>query len=93
MGVALVAVISETQRGRIYLPATPEQVSTASIPMPSGFPETDLPENALRELFNIYGPCLILIDEWVAYARQLHDQADLPGGSEGLCGVCGRCKF
>ena len=21
-----------------------------------------------------YGPCLILIDEWVAYARQLHDQ-------------------
>jgi predicted AAA+ superfamily ATPase len=35
----------------------------------------------LRELFNEYGPCLILIDEWVAYARQLHDAADLPGGS------------
>ncbi|MBM3947005.1 MAG: ATP-binding protein, partial [SAR202 cluster bacterium] len=28
-----------------------------------------------------YGPCLILVDEWVAYARQLHDQSDLPGGS------------
>ena len=27
-----------------------------------------------------YGPCLILIDEWVAYARQLHDQSDLPAG-------------
>src|SRR5207244_4026411 len=27
------------------------------------------------------GPCLILIDEWVAYARQLHDQGDLPGGN------------
>ncbi|MBW6395793.1 DUF499 domain-containing protein [Thermus sp. SYSU G05001] len=39
------------------------------------------PGDALRELFNIYGPCLILIDEWVAYARQLHDQADLPGGT------------
>lgn len=39
------------------------------------------PGDALRELFNEYGPCLILIDEWVAYARQLHDQADLPGGS------------
>lgn len=35
----------------------------------------------LRQLFNAYGPCLILIDEWVAYARQLHDEPDLPGGS------------
>lgn len=39
------------------------------------------PGDALRELMNQYGPCLILIDEWVAYARQLHDQSDLPGGS------------
>ncbi|MBP7951461.1 MAG: DUF499 domain-containing protein [Verrucomicrobiales bacterium] len=39
------------------------------------------PGDALRELFNEHGPCLILIDEWVAYARQLHDQSDLPGGS------------
>ena len=39
------------------------------------------PGDILRELFNKYGPCLILIDEWVAYARQLHDAADLPGGS------------
>ena len=39
------------------------------------------PGDVLRELFNEYGPCLILIDEWVAYARQLHDQGDLPAGS------------
>jgi len=39
------------------------------------------PGDTLRELFNDYGPCLILIDEWVAYARQLHDQSDLPAGS------------
>lgn len=39
------------------------------------------PGDALRELFNRYGPCLILIDEWVAYARQLHDTPDLPGGT------------
>ncbi len=39
------------------------------------------PGDALRELFKEYGPCLVLIDEWVAYARQLHDQGDLPGGS------------
>ncbi|MBP8261445.1 MAG: DUF499 domain-containing protein, partial [Verrucomicrobia bacterium] len=39
------------------------------------------PGDALRELLVEYGPCLILIDEWVAYARQLHDQGDLPAGS------------
>ncbi len=38
------------------------------------------PGDALRELFNEYAPSLILIDEWVAYARQLHDQGDLPAG-------------
>ena len=39
------------------------------------------PGDMLRELFNEHGPCLILIDEWVAYARQLHDEKDLPGGT------------
>ncbi|NCC31438.1 MAG: ATP-binding protein, partial [Chloroflexia bacterium] len=39
------------------------------------------PGDTLRLLFNAYGPCLILIDEWVAYARQLHEQSDLPAGS------------
>ena len=39
------------------------------------------PGDVMRELMVEYGPCLILIDEWVAYARQLHDQGDLAGGS------------
>ena len=39
------------------------------------------PGDLLRQLLVDYGPCLILIDEWVAYARQLHDQGDLPAGS------------
>ncbi|MDR7569184.1 MAG: Swt1 family HEPN domain-containing protein, partial [Armatimonadota bacterium] len=39
------------------------------------------PGDTLRELFDTYGPCLVLIDEWVAYARQLHDTPDLPGGT------------
>ncbi|TVR02140.1 MAG: ATP-binding protein [Desulfovibrionales bacterium] len=39
------------------------------------------PGDVLRQLLKDYGPCLILIDEWVAYARQLHDASDLPGGS------------
>lgn len=39
------------------------------------------PGDTLKVLFNRYAPCLILIDEWVAYARQLHEENDLPGGS------------
>ena len=39
------------------------------------------PGDVLRQLLVEHGPCLILIDEWVAYARQLHDQSDLPAGS------------
>jgi predicted AAA+ superfamily ATPase len=39
------------------------------------------PGDTLRELFDEYGPCLVLMDEWVAYARQLHDRPDLPGGN------------
>ena len=39
------------------------------------------PGDALKELFNKYAPCLILIDEWVAYARQLRDGTDLPAGT------------
>lgn len=38
------------------------------------------PGQSLHELFKEFGPCLVLIDEWVAYARQLHDQSDLPAG-------------
>ena len=39
------------------------------------------PGDVLRELMNKYSPSLILIDEWVAYARQLHDKSDLPAGT------------
>ena len=39
------------------------------------------PGESLGELLEAYSPCLILVDEWVAYARQLWDRDDLPGGS------------
>lgn len=39
------------------------------------------PGARLQELFERYGPCLVLVDEWVAYARQLHDEPGLPGGT------------
>lgn len=36
---------------------------------------------SLRQLLEAYAPCVILIDEWVAYARLLHGREDLPGGN------------
>tara|TARA_Y100001968_G_scaffold331812_1_gene387780 strand:+ start:5657 stop:8923 length:3267 start_codon:yes stop_codon:yes gene_type:complete len=36
---------------------------------------------ALAALFKAHGPCLILIDEWVAYARNLVSKSDLPAGT------------
>ena len=35
----------------------------------------------LRQLFNKFSPCMILIDEWVAYLRQIYNVDDLPSGS------------
>ncbi len=37
--------------------------------------------DVLTALFKKAGPCLILIDEWVAYLRQLYEVSGLPGGS------------
>jgi hypothetical protein len=39
------------------------------------------PGEALIDLFGYYAPCLVLIDEWVAYARQLYGVDGLPAGS------------
>lgn len=39
------------------------------------------PGDSLRLLFEQHGPALILIDEWVAYARQLVTDRELPAGS------------
>jgi predicted AAA+ superfamily ATPase len=37
--------------------------------------------NLLEQLFREAAPCLILIDEWVAYLRQIYKISDLPSGS------------
>ena len=37
--------------------------------------------NTLSELFDRFGPCLVIVDELVAYARNLYRVDDLPGGS------------
>jgi predicted AAA+ superfamily ATPase len=38
------------------------------------------PGDNLRILLKRYEPAIILIDEWVAYARQLYNKSDLPAG-------------
>lgn len=37
--------------------------------------------NLLEKLFKTFSPCLILIDEWVAYLRQIYKVEGLPSGS------------
>lgn len=40
------------------------------------------PGDGLIDLFKAHSPCLVLIDEWVAYARQLYgDRKEVPAGS------------
>jgi predicted AAA+ superfamily ATPase len=39
------------------------------------------PADSLGTLIASYAPCLILIDEWIAYARQLYGRDDLAGGT------------
>ena len=47
-----------------------------------GGPDRHQPRAALRELLASYAPVpSILIDEWVAYARELYGQDDLAGGT------------
>ena len=44
------------------------------------------PGAALKTLFERFGPAVVLIDEWVAYARQLRDGTSDDGGGERLVG-------
>jgi len=39
------------------------------------------PGERMTDVFRKFGPCLILIDEWVAYARQLYGNPNLPAGT------------
>jgi len=63
-----------------YAAGGPKEAKKAFARVAADDEKATSPGDVLRELFKEYGPCLILIDEWVAYARQLHDQSDLPAG-------------
>jgi putative DNA methylase len=55
MSIAMVAMVVDVGRGRVYLPATPEQIAAAGRANPSGFPDTDLPDDALGFRVQNYG--------------------------------------
>jgi predicted AAA+ superfamily ATPase len=40
-------------------------------------------QEVLRSLLEMAAPCLILVDEWVAFARQMYFRSDLPAGDFG----------
>lgn len=39
------------------------------------------PGDTMRDVVELCSPCLILVDEWVAYARELYGRDDLPAGT------------
>jgi putative DNA methylase len=55
MGVQLMAIVAEGQRGRAYLSPDEKQATIAVQTMPLGVPETDLPEQALGFRVQLYG--------------------------------------
>jgi putative DNA methylase len=55
LGFVMLAVVAERPRARIYLPASASQVEAAGQAAPSGFPDTDLPEEALGFRVQNYG--------------------------------------
>jgi putative DNA methylase len=55
LGFAMLAVVTELPRSRVYLPATPFDSQAADQAVPSGYPDTDLPEDALGFRIQNYG--------------------------------------
>jgi putative DNA methylase len=55
LSAALVATVAEVPRGRIYLPAVAEHMSAAEAARPTGYPDTNLPNDALGFRIQNYG--------------------------------------
>lgn len=55
LGMTMLAVVVEGQRGRLYLTADSEQIHTSLVPAPSEYPDTDLPDAALGFRVQNYG--------------------------------------
>lgn len=55
IGTIMLAIVAEIPRGRIYLNTVVEHLTTAQSVTPSGYPETDLPDEALGFRIQNYG--------------------------------------
>lgn len=55
LGLSMVAVAAQGPRGRVFLNPAPEQIASAQVAMPSLYPETDLPDQALGFRVQRYG--------------------------------------
>lgn len=55
LGRIMLAVVAERPRARVYLPSTADQVAAAHQSDPSGFPDTNLPDEALGFRVQNYG--------------------------------------
>lgn len=70
----LVAVVAELQRGRTYLSVDDQQVKSTAAAKPDGYPDTDLPEQALGFRVQAYG----VVKHWQLFApRQLEAMVTL----------------
>lgn len=70
----LVAVVAELQRGRTYLAVDDQQVKMVATAKPIGFPDTELPEQALGFRVQAYG----VVKHWQLFApRQLEAMVTL----------------
>lgn len=55
VGFVMLAVVAEGSRGRLYVRATSDQIQHANSADPKGYPETDLPDEALGFRVQNYG--------------------------------------
>jgi putative DNA methylase len=55
LGKQLIAVAVEGSRRRVYLPPTPEQTTSADVPVPAAVPDGNLPDQALGFRIQAYG--------------------------------------
>lgn len=83
LGSAMLAVVADGLRGRIYVRVTPEAIEAASVAAPQGFPDTDLPKEALGFRVQKYG----IRKHWEMFTpRQLTAMVTLSDLIEGLGG-------
>ena len=78
-GVTKATAPTSTRSGVSWPGSSAARRPTRSSPRPT--PDRTHPGEALHELLAEYAPAVILIDEWVAYARSLVGRDDLAGGT------------